>query len=163
MTQQATHSKRRFQIGAALAVAALVVHVVAAQTADSVAGANAPKHYRGGQPRANGSRSTALADRVRLMSKELDLDTSQQQQLTAILIAQRGEVARAWSDPTVPAALRISATQRISESTGDRIRAILTDGQREKYIKVHPRDTPVGAPGADLDKWMAPAAARDAH
>ena len=166
MLQRAMHASRSTALATALAVAAMSAAAIPAQAADppaSPASAAAPRHHRG--MGVVDSRTTALANRVQLMAKELDLDSSQQQQLTAILIAQQGEVAKAWSDPSVPAALRINATQRISERTGDRIRAMLTDAQREKYIKVHPHDTPVGAPGADLDKWMPPAApaAPDSH
>jgi len=163
MTQQKLQCIGRFALVALVALAPMMVDAAPAQAADPGSSPTTAKHYRGS--RTADSRSTALASRVRLMARELDLDSSQQQQLTAILIAQQGEVAKAWSDPSVPAALRINATQRISERTGDRIRAMLTDAQREKYIKVHSHDTPVGAPGADLDKWMSPAApaAPDSH
>jgi hypothetical protein len=157
MTDRIFHGLRVRILALAIMTAVFAAYDVAAQPGDA-AESSAPKPYHGMRSRGPLPRATALADRVRLMATELDLDSSQQQQLTAILIAQQGEVAKAWSDPSVPAALRINATQRISERTGDRIRAMLTDAQREKYIKVHPHDTPVGAPGVDLDKWMSPAA-----
>ncbi len=100
------------------------------------------------------SAALALDDRVQLMAKELDLDATQQAELKGILLNQRAQVLEVWNNSSVPAALRISATQAISEQTGDRIRAMLTDAQREKYIKSRPHDTPVGAPGSDLQKWM---------
>lgn len=96
----------------------------------------------------------ALEDRVQLMAKELDLDAAQQLQLKGILLNQRAEVLDVWNNSSVPAALRVSATQAISEKTADRIRAMLTDAQRAKYIKSRPHDTPAGAPGNDLQKWM---------
>ncbi len=88
------------------------------------------------------------------MTKELDLDAGQQAALKAILVEQRAEVSRVWADESVPAPVRIGATQTISERTAGRIRAILNDEQREKYMKAHRRETPVGVPGADVQKWM---------
>ena len=96
----------------------------------------------------------ALDERVQLMSKELGLDALQQATLKNILLDQRAEVMGVWNNSSAPAAVRISATQAISEKTAGRIRAMLTDAQREKYIKSRPHDTPVGAPGGDLQKWM---------
>ncbi|MBS0389457.1 MAG: hypothetical protein JSR15_13345 [Proteobacteria bacterium] len=96
----------------------------------------------------------ALDERVQLMTRELGLDALQQAELKNILLNQRAEVMAVWDNTSAPAALRISATQAISEKTADRIRAMLSDAQREKYIKSRPHDTPVGAPGGDLQKWM---------
>jgi Spy/CpxP family protein refolding chaperone len=96
----------------------------------------------------------ALGDRVQLMAKELDLDPAQQAQLKTILQAQRAEVASVWSDASVPAAVRVGATRVIAERTADKIRAMLNDEQRRKYIKARPHDAPVGAPGGDVQKWM---------
>ena len=88
------------------------------------------------------------------MAKELDLDANQQARLKSILLAHRAEVAKAWNDPSVPAAVRIATTQVVSEKTAERIRAVLNDEQRTKYAKAHQRDAPVGAPGGDVQKWM---------
>jgi hypothetical protein len=96
----------------------------------------------------------ALEDRVQLMTRELGLDALQQAALKNILLEQRAEVMSVWDNTSAPAAVRISATQAISEKTADRIRAMLTDAQREKYSKSRPHEAPVGAPGSDLQKWM---------
>jgi hypothetical protein len=91
------------------------------------------------------------------LTKELDLDARQRAEVTVILEAQRAEVAKAWSDPSVAAAVRIGATQAIGEKTADRIRAILNDEQRKKYIQPRRHEAPVGAPGGDVQKWMTTA------
>ena len=98
--------------------------------------------------------SAPLDNRVQLMAKELDLDANQQARLKSILLAHRAEVAKAWNDPSVPAAVRIATTQAVSEKTAERIRAVLNDEQRAKYAKAHQRDAGVGAPGGDVQKWM---------
>ena len=89
------------------------------------------------------------------MTKELDLDVRQQTELKTILEAQRSEVARVWSDPSVPSAVRVGATQAIGERTADRIRAMLSDEQRKKYIQPRQHEAPVGAPGGDVQTWMS--------
>jgi hypothetical protein len=98
--------------------------------------------------------TSTLDSRIELMAKELDLDASQQAKLKSILLAHRAEVTKAWSDPAVPAAVRIATTQAASEKTAERIRGVLNDQQREKYAKAHQHDAPVGAPGGDVLKWM---------
>ncbi len=96
----------------------------------------------------------AIDGRVRLMAAELALDAGQQVQLKSLLMTQRAEVAKVWSDASVPAAIRIGATQAITDKTAQRIRAMLSDPQREKYSKAHQRDVPVGASGLDVEHWM---------
>ena len=88
------------------------------------------------------------------MSRELDLDASQQATLRSLLLAQRAEVTQVWSDPAVPSAVRVAATRAVSERTAERIRGMLSDEQREKYSKAQQHDSAVGAPGADVQKWM---------
>jgi hypothetical protein len=92
--------------------------------------------------------------RVQLMSRELDLDPNQQATLRSLLLAQRAEVSKVWSDPAVPAAVRVAATRAVSEKTAERIRGMLNDEQRAKYSKAQQHDAAVGAPGADVQKWM---------
>jgi len=103
--------------------------------------------------------TSTLDSRIQLMAKELDLDAGQQAKLKSILLAHRAEVTKAWSDPAVPAAVRIATTQAASEKTAERIRGVLNDQQLEKYAKAHQHDAPVGAPGGDVLKWMQ----SDAH
>lgn len=106
------------------------------------------------------ARGVTLEGRVMLMAKELDLNAAQQAQVTKLLQAQRQQVAAAWSDASVPAALRVNRTQVIGDRTADQIRALLNDTQREKYIKPRVRDATVGAAGASLESWTAPGKAR---
>lgn len=115
------------------------------QSADA---ATATSHF--GRPQIARTAAIVLDLRVQLMARELALDATQQARLRDILRAQRDNIARAWSDPSVPAALRIAATQTTGEKTADRIRAILTDEQREKYMKSHQHNAPSG----DVERWI---------
>jgi hypothetical protein len=167
MSQQCLSHVRAFRIGGAqsrvsIAVRAgwMILCLVLATCGFVVTGAadESPAPAAGSSARARMHRTpvATLDSRVQLMAKELGLDTMQQSRLKSILLAQRAEVAKVWNDPSVPAPVRIGATQAISEKTADRIRAMLGPEQREKYIKQHERDTPVGAPGGDVQKWMKP-------
>lgn len=97
---------------------------------------------------------TGIAGRVQLLTRELGLDTQQEQAVAALLAQQRTSVARVWSDPSVPAALRVGATQAIGDRTAEQIRALLNEEQRKRYLQPRQHDAPVGAPGGDVQKWM---------
>lgn len=99
-------------------------------------------------------RVSPLDRRVILLTRELGLDATQQARVKKVLERQREEVARVWSDASIPAARRVSATQAISDRTADRIRALLNDEQRKKYIKPRQREVAVGAAGGDAEAWM---------
>ena len=152
LAQPGARAVTRF--GRALAgLALLAPHLVGALAADETS--TAAGHSHAARPPTQRTAAATLEGRVQLLAKELALDSVQQSQLRDILQSQRVEVARVWSDPAVPASVRVGATQSIGEKTGDRIRAILNAEQREKYMKAHQHDAPVGAPGsdnADLDE-----------
>jgi len=134
--------------------------VLSAQAADVGPGSAAtttPPPASDTGARAHRAQRSGLTSRVQLMTKELDLDVRQQTELKTILEAQRSEVSRVWSDPSVPSAVRVGATQVIGERTADRIRAMLSDEQRKKYIQPRQHEAPVGAPGGDVQTWMSAA------
>jgi hypothetical protein len=126
----------------------------AAQTADEApAGAEAASaaSQPPGRRRHAGS---PLERRVALLAKELDLNPAQQTRVKALLESQRQEVARVWSDGSIPSAIRISRTQAIGDRTADQIRALLDEAQRKKYIQPRVRETPTGTAGADVESWI---------
>jgi hypothetical protein len=100
-------------------------------------------------------RGSPLDRRVMLLARELGLDATQQAQVRKVLERQREEVARLWNDGSIPAARRVSATQAIGDHTADRIRALLNDEQRKKYIQPRQRDVAVGTAGGDVESWMS--------
>jgi hypothetical protein len=95
-----------------------------------------------------------MEGRVELLAKELDLDAAQQVALRRILEDQRNQTAKAWSDASVPAGVRVKTTQMISERTADQIRALLNDEQRKKYIQPLPSEAKLGASNVDVELWM---------
>jgi hypothetical protein len=100
-------------------------------------------------------RHSGLDDRVKLLARELDLDAKQQSELKKVLENQREQVVRAWADGSVPAGVRVQATQKISERTSDQIRALLNDEQRKRYIQPRSRETEQSLASGDVESWMA--------
>lgn len=98
--------------------------------------------------------AATLDARVRLLSKELDLDARQQEQLRGILERQRAGVRKVWSDSTLLPGERGPATRAVSEHTADQIRAILSETQRKKYNPPPPTLTETGAGGGQVQVWM---------
>jgi hypothetical protein len=102
------------------------------------------------------SKGASIDDRVKSLTKALDLDARQQSELKAVLQAQREETLQVWANESVPAAVRVKATEAIGERTADRIRELLNDEQKKKYSP--PRqvpDRPADRP--DVARWMKPA------
>jgi hypothetical protein len=97
----------------------------------------------------------ALDRRITLLAKELDLSETQQVAMRKLLLEQREKVARLWNESAIPSQDRIRATQMIGDQTADRIRQLLTEEQRKKYIQ--PRTTrPAPPPGQNrsVEEWM---------
>ena len=120
------------------------------------AGASAGTAASGQAPAAVSS----LEGRVRLLAAELQLTSEQQVKVRALLEQQREQVRQLWSDPTLPAALRVGRTQGISDRTVAEIRDLLDESQRRKYIQPRQREAAVGAGGADVQAWMDKGAGR---
>ena len=111
----------------------------------------APRHVQG----------PSLEDRVKTLSQALDLDAKQQARLRKVLEGQREQVRRVWSDASVPAAYRVSATQAISDNTADQIRALLSEEQKKHYNPPKPpREALPGSSRPSVEAWMSPAKAR---
>ena len=109
----------------------------------------APKHHASRHIAGQG-----LDDRVRLLSKALDLDASQQTELRKVLEGQREKVSRLWSDSSLPATYRISAMQAISDQTAEQIRVLLNEEQRKKYNAPRQRHAAEGSARPDVEAWM---------
>jgi hypothetical protein len=103
---------------------------------------------------------------VQLLTRELALDAKQQDQVRSILQDQREAVVRIWADPNLSPAERGPATRAAEERTADRIRAVLSEDQKKKYIAPQPNQSvsaglAAGATGSEVEKWLE--AVRDQH
>jgi hypothetical protein len=94
-----------------------------------------------------------VENRVRVLSKALGLDARQQLELKKILLGQREQVMKAWSDTSAPPAHRVAATEAIGDRTADQIRALLNDEQRKKYGTPRSANQAAG-PGGSVEVWM---------
>jgi hypothetical protein len=121
---------------------------VAAEPGDAVATKSAPRRVA-----QRGARS-GIDTRVQLLAKELDLDERQRVEVRRILVQQREEVKQAWSDESVPAEVRVATMRAAGDRTAARIRAILNDSQRDKYIKARPAAAGQAKAPSELDSWI---------
>ena len=113
------------------------------------ADAGAPRHSM--LPR--GKRS-GLDARVRLLTRALDLDAKQQAALRQVLIDQRVQIQRIWSDEKSPAAERIAASRAVGARTADRIRGLLNEEQLKKYNPPPRPDAGHAVRDAHVEEWM---------
>lgn len=124
----------------------------AANAVTEVQGASGESHARGAAHQHSGH---TLDDRVRILTQWLGLDATQQNELRKVLEGQREQVRSLWSDTSVPAAYRISATQAISDRTGDQIRAMLNEEQKKKFNPPRPpRDETAASARPNVEDWM---------
>ena len=99
-------------------------------------------------------RSSGLEHRVALLAKALVLDARQQTALRKVLVDQREQVQRIWSDESLPSANRIMLTKAVSRQTADRIRALLNPEQRKKYDPPSQDGPAPAAANAHVEDWM---------
>jgi hypothetical protein len=131
---------------ALMAPGTLPGQVEAAPTLSAQSGRGAAQHR---------VRRSGLDRRVALLAKALELDGRQQTALRKVLLDQRAEVLRIWSDESLPSANRIARTKAVSAQTADRIRALLNPEQRKKYDPPRPQDGPAPVvANARVEDWM---------
>ena len=99
--------------------------------------------------------AATIDDRVRLLSKELELDARQQRELRAILERQRDAVKRVWGNGDLLPTERGAAVRAITDRTADQTRELLTEAQRKKYNPPKPAGASSPASSApDVAEWM---------
>jgi len=153
----------------------LACAVLAAESADSPAGGVAPSATRDKPADGSGAGSPAadtpkpvvaprehlhrrpagagFEDKVKLLTKGLDLDPVQQTRLRAILESERRQIRALWMDSTNPAGDRVAPTLAILDRSREQIRGMLNEEQKAKYGAALPRNE-VAPAHADVDFWM---------
>ena len=94
-----------------------------------------------------------LDNRARRLVKVLELTEAQQTELARVLASQRELIRKLWSDQKVPPEYRVGAMRAINEQTEDRIRALLNDEQKKKYVASRPRDPARTSQQPNVDYW----------
>jgi septal ring factor EnvC (AmiA/AmiB activator) len=95
-----------------------------------------------------------LDNRARRLAKMLELTEAQQAELAKVLASQREQIRKLWSDQRVAPEYRVSEMRAINDQTEDRIRALLNDEQKKKYVSSRPRESPRTSQQSDLDHWL---------
>jgi len=98
------------------------------------------------------SREGGLDHRVKALSKALDLDARQQAELRKVLERQQLLVRKIWSDASLTATDKASATRAAEDQSGDQIRAFLNEEQKKRYNL--PRPQRAQSPPPDVGAWM---------
>jgi hypothetical protein len=96
----------------------------------------------------------SLDDRIKALTKTLDLNETQQSELRKVLESQRDRARKLWSDPSVPAGHRVREMQAINENTVARIRGLLNEEQKKKYFAPRPPESTDTSPKPSLDDWL---------
>jgi len=136
-----------------------------ASAAEEAPAADAPRTEA---PRRHPLRRAAghsLEDRVQVLTKGLDLDPTQQAALRRLLESQREQIRQVWADRST-ASDHVGAIRAILDRTGDRIRTMLNDEQRKRYILARPQRGKESPAQGDVEHWMQlanPAARQDAR
>jgi hypothetical protein len=131
----------------------------AATGADTEAGAVVPAPdaavpvpRRHGPPR-HLTAAQSIDEGVRRLTRALELDPAQQERARNILVDQQRQIMKLRASGSAVAGDATGRTLAVYDQTKARIRAMLNDEQKKKYIADVPRDGL--APGqADLKHWM---------
>jgi hypothetical protein len=109
-------------------------------------------------PQMHTMHASGIEQRIALLTAELGLDAQQQSEVRKVLLDQRTQVLKVWNDESIPAGYRVIATRAISDKTAERIRALLSEEQKAKYIA--PRKAHEPQPGdskVSIEQWMGKA------
>ncbi len=99
-------------------------------------------------------RMDPLERRLKLLTRELDLNSDQQKAVREILQGQRAAVLQIWSDPAIAPAERAPAVRLVGERTADRIRAVLSEEQKKKYNRPLPDGALSAQASTDVAGWL---------
>jgi hypothetical protein len=119
--------------------------LVAAQVAGATvpAGQTHPAHRR-----------PNIDDRVKVLAKNLDLNESQQSAVKEILEQRQQETLRLRLDPAITPSARIARFRVLQDKTVERIRAILNDEQRKKYVPLAVRGIQPAPDQRSVEDWL---------
>jgi hypothetical protein len=108
-------------------------------------------------------RMSGIDGEVLRLARGLNLDTAQQSAVRSALVARALGTQRVWNNQAMSAADRIAATHTIDRLTIDRIRAVLSDQQRQLYYPPLPKGgTSAASDGRSVEDWMNMAAGQPA-
>lgn len=93
-----------------------------------VAGAASPR-----RPTNRSHRRQIIDERVKVFARKMNLNEAQQAAVKEILEQRQQETLRLRRDPSISGSARIERFRALQDNTVQRIRAVLTDEQRQQY------------------------------
>lgn len=99
-------------------------------------------------------RRPSLDDRVKEFGKNLDLSETQQASVKKILEKRQQEALQIRDDPAATGSVRIERFRALQLTTVERIRAVLTDEQRQKYNPIAPGGIPAAPQQRSVEDWL---------
>jgi|SRR5215469_163261 len=105
-------------------------------------------------PMHSAHRRPTLDDRVKALSKALDLSEPQQAAVKGILEQRQAEILRLRQDGSISGAERIDRLRALQDQTVLRIRAVLNDDQKKKYDPLAVRDRTPAPDQRTIEDWL---------
>jgi hypothetical protein len=96
----------------------------------------------------------SLDERVEHLARYLDLNDGQKSALKNILIQNQQEILKMRRVPPQGEELQMDRLRAIEEKTAERIRALLTEEQRNKYDPLAVRKSNSAAQNVSVDDWL---------
>lgn len=103
-------------------------------------------------------RTKTIDDQVKRFTESLDLSETQQSEIKKILEFRQVQIRRIRLDESLSGDERISRLRDLQDSTVARIRAVLSDEQKEKYDPLAVRQAQKSSPQPSVEDWMKAAA-----
>lgn len=97
---------------------------------------------------------SSIDDRVKGLTKALDLNETQQAGLKAVLEHQQMQARKIQFDQTIEGGERIARIRALQEDTVLRIRALLNDEQKMKYDPLNHAQPSANPSDSYIDQWM---------
>ncbi|MBZ5654813.1 MAG: hypothetical protein LAO56_05990 [Acidobacteriia bacterium] len=106
------------------------------------------------RPTHRGRRRPTIDDRVKVFAKKLDLNEAQQAAVKKILEQRQQETLRIRLDSSISGRARIEQFRALQDNTVERIRAILTEEQRQKYDPLAVRRVQPAPDQRSVEDWL---------
>jgi hypothetical protein len=106
------------------------------------------------KPTHHGHRRPSLDDRIKVLSKSLDLSEAQQADLKKILEQRQQETLRLRTDPSLSGEARIARFRALQDTTVERIRGLLNEEQRKHYNPLAPRELQPAPEQRSVEDWL---------
>ena len=102
----------------------------------------------------HGYRRPTLDERVKILSRNLDLTEAQQSAVKKIPEERQEETLRLRLTPSLSGGARIDAFRALQDKTIERIRGVLTDEQKQKYDPLAVRRIPADPQQRSVEDWL---------